>query len=289
MFRNLKYMTIKELNLYLTNILNKAKENPNIAFFLIQHFENISNKLKFIEQQDKESLHSNEIINALNEYMDGKPLSKIIGKTLFYNHEFIVNNNVFSPRLETELLVELAINKIKEHNISALNVADICCGTGVIGLSIKSELPSINLYQSDIDENAYFNTLENAKKLELESNVNLSPNLEYYYKSNISLDVIISNPPYIAINDINVGKNVNKYDPLISLYCADNGLMVYKTIIQQSLKVINKNSFLMIFEIGFNQGDVLTNYVKNIYPDVKIEIIKDYANLDRILVITKNW
>lgn len=282
-------MTIKELNLYLTNILNNAEQNPNIAFFLIQHFENISDKLQFIEQQDKESIHSNEIINALNEYIDGKPLSKIIGKTQFCNLEFIVNNNVFSPRLETELLVELAINKIKEHNSSSLNVADICCGTGVIGLSIKSKIPGINLYQSDIDENAYFNTLENAKKLNLESNVNLSPNLEFYYKSNILLDVIISNPPYISINDINVGKNVNKYDPLTSLYCADNGLIVYKTIIQQSLKVINKNSFLIIFEIGFNQGEILTNYVKNIYPDAKIEIIKDYANLDRILVITKNW
>lgn len=282
-------MTIKELNLYLISNLNKANQNLNVAFFLIQHFENISDKLQFIEQQNNESIHSNEIINALNEYIEGKPLSKIVGKTSFCNLEFIVNDNVFSPRIETELLVDVAINKIKEHNIKELNVADICCGTGVIGLSIKSKLPSINLYQSDIDENAYFNTLENAKKLQLESNINLSPNLEYYYKSNVTLDVIISNPPYIAINDIHVDRNVNKYDPLIALYCADNGLMVYKTIIQQSLKVINQNSFLIIFEIGFDQGEVLTNYVKNIYPTANVEIIKDYSNLDRMLVITKNW
>ena len=159
----------------------------------------------------------------------------------------------------------------------------------MIGLSIKSRINDIEMYQSDIDENAYFNTVKNSEQLNIKTNINLSPNLKYYYKTNTKLDVIVSNPPYISIGDIHVGNNVNKYDPLMALYCGDNGLMVYKAILQQSLNVLNQDSFLIIFEIGYNQAEAISSFASNIYKDINIEIIKDYSGLDRILVISKNW
>ena len=284
-------MTLKELNLMLLEMLKKANENENIAYFLLEHFLHYKNKLDIIEHQNDEINDSQKILEAANDYINGKPLSKITNKTHFYGLDFIVDNNVFSPRLETELLVEIAIKKIQEKIIKTnkLNIADVCCGTGVIGLSIKSRINDIEMYQSDIDENAYFNTVKNSEQLNIKTNINLSPNLEYYYKTNTKLDVIISNPPYISIGDINVGNNVNKYDPLMALYCGDNGLMVYKAILQQSLNVLNQDSFLIIFEIGYNQAEAISSFASNIYKDINIEIIKDYSGLDRILVISKNW
>lgn len=283
-------MTLKELNLMLLEMLKKANENENIAYFLLEHFLHYKNKLDIIEHQNDEINDSQKILEAANDYINGKPLSKITNKTHFYGLDFIVDNNVFSPRLETELLVEIAIKKIQEKIIKTnkLNIADVCCGTGVIGLSIKSRINDIEMYQSDIDENAYFNTVKNSEQLNIKTNINLSPNLEYYYKTNTKLDVIISNPPYISIGDINVGNNVNKYDPLMALYCGDNGLMVYKAILQQSLNVLNQDSFLIIFEIGYNQAEAISSFASNIYKDINIEIIKDYSGLDRILVISKN-
>ena len=284
-------MTLKELNLMLLEMLKKAKENENIAYFLLEHFLHYKNKLDIIEHQNDEINNFQKILEAANDYINGKPLSKITNKVHFYGLDFIVDNNVFSPRLETELLVEIAIKKIQEKLIKTnkLNIADVCCGTGVIGLSIKSRINNIEMYQSDIDENAYFNTVKNSEQLNIKTNINLSPNLEYYYKTNTKLDVIISNPPYISIGDINVGNNVNKYDPLIALYCGDNGLMVYKAILQQSLNVLNQDSFLIIFEIGYNQAETISSFARNIYKNINIEIIKDYSGLDRILVISKNW
>ena len=284
-------MTLKELNLMLLEMLKKAKENENIAYFLLEHFLHYKNKLDIIEHQNDEINNFQKILEAANDYINGKPLSKITNKVHFYGLDFIVDNNVFSPRLETELLVEIAIKKIQEKLIKTnkLNIADVCCGTGVIGLSIKSRINDIEMYQSDIDENAYFNTVKNSEQLNIKTNINLSPNLEYYYKTNTKLDVIISNPPYISIGDINVGNNVNKYDPLIALYCGDNGLMVYKAILQQSLNVLNQDSFLIIFEIGYNQAETISSFARNIYKNINIEIIKDYSGLDRILVISKNW
>ncbi len=284
-------MTLKELNLMLLEMLKKAKENENIAYFLLEHFLHYKNKLDIIEHQNDEINNFQKILEAANYYINGKPLSKITNKVHFYGLDFIVDNNVFSPRLETELLVEIAIKKIQEKLIKTnkLNIADVCCGTGVIGLSIKSRINNIEMYQSDIDENAYFNTVKNSEQLNIKTNINLSPNLEYYYKTNTKLDVIISNPPYISIGDINVGNNVNKYDPLIALYCGDNGLMVYKAILQQSLNVLNQDSFLIIFEIGYNQAETISSFARNIYKNINIEIIKDYSGLDRILVISKNW
>ena len=284
-------MTLKELNLMLLEMLKKAKENENIAYFLLEHFLHYKNKLDIIEHQNDEINNFQKILEAANDYINGKPLSKITNKVHFYGLDFIVDNNVFSPRLETELLVEIAIKKIQEKLIKTnkLNIADVCCGTGVIGLSIKSRINDIEMYQSDIDENAYFNTVKNSEQLNIKTNINLSPNLEYYYKTNTKLDVIISNPPYISIGDINVGNNVNKYEPLIALYCGDNGLMVYKAILQQSLNVLNQDSFLIIFEIGYNQAETISSFARNIYKNINIEIIKDYSGLDRILVISKNW
>ena len=81
---------------------------------------------------------------------------------------------------------------------------------------------------------------------------------------------------------------MNLYDPLISLYCGDNGLMVYKSILQQSKYVLNQDSFLIIFEIGYNQSSQLIQYINELYTDVNIDIIKDYSGHDRILVIEKN-
>lgn len=284
-------MTLKELNLMLIEMLKKANENENIAYFLLEHFLHYKNKLDIIEHQNDEINDCQKILVAANDYIKGKPLSKITNKTHFYGLDFIVDNNVFSPRLETELLVEIAIKKIQEKIIKTnkLNIADVCCGTGVIGLSIKSRINDIEMYQSDIDENAYFNTVKNSEQLNIKTNINLSPNLEYYYKTNTKLDVIVSNPPYISIGDIHVGNNVNKYDPLMALYCGDNGLMVYKAILQQSLNVLNQDSFLIIFEIGYNQAEAISSFASNIYKDINIEIIKDYSGLDRILVISKNW
>ncbi len=284
-------MVLKDLINQIKNSLKEANENENIAYFIVEHFLNFNNKLEILENLNIDINNSDLIVNAINDYINGKPLSKIINKIHFFNHDFIVDNNVFSPRLETELLVELSIKKISEKllKVKSLNVADICCGTGIIGLSVKSKINNINMYQSDIDENAYSNTIKNANKLNINTIVNLSPNLEYYYKSNIKLDVIISNPPYISINDINVGKNVNKYDPLISLYCGDDGLMVYKSILQQSKFVLNQDSFLIIFEIGYNQANQLIEYINNLYTNINIEVIKDYSGHDRILLIDKNW
>lgn len=284
-------MTLKELNLMLLEMLKKANENENIAYFLLEHFLHYKNKLDIIEHQNDEINDCQKILEAANDYINGKPLSKITNKAHFYGLDFIVDNNVFSPRLETELLVEIAIKKIQEKLIKTnkLNIADVCCGTGVIGLSIKSRINDIEMYQSDIDENAYFNTVKNSEQLNIKTNINLSPNLEYYYKTNTKLDVIVSNPPYISIGDIHVGNNVNKYDPLMALYCGDNGLMVYKAILQQSLNVLNQDSFLIIFEIGYNQAEAISSFASNIYKDINIEIIKDYSGLDRILVISKNW
>lgn len=284
-------MKLRDLDLLLRNKLNDANQNQNVSFFLLQSFCGYKDKLDIINHQYDEIDNYLDIEKALEEYLNGKPLSKITGKCMFYGLEFQVNKNVFSPRLETELLVEIACKKINKClSNKILNVADICCGTGIIGLSIKNEFKNkIKMYLSDINEAAYFNTLENANKLNLDVTVNISPNLEYYYKSNIILDVIISNPPYIAINDLNIGNNVNKFDPLTALYCGDNGLIVYKTILQQSLRVLNQDKFLIVFEIGFNQAEILSDYILEIYKDVKIEVIKDYSNLDRILVISKNW
>lgn len=208
--------------------------------------------------------------------LKNEPIAYIIGKCEFMGMDFLLNNDTLIPRPDTEILVEKAIEVIKENNFK--NIIDIGTGSGAIAISLVKYC-NVNVDAIDINNNALEMAKQNAKLNDVSVN---------FIKSNIfenvkdKYDVIVSNPPYIKTDVIQtLDKNVKDYEPILALDGGENGLIFYKEITNNAYKYLNNGGYLM-FEIGYDQAEEVKNIMlnNNFY---NIKVVKDLAGLDRVI------
>lgn len=227
-------------------------------------------------------LKDKDLDTALKELESGIPVQYIAGNTNFYGYDFKVNRNTLIPRFETELLVEKTYNYIKKYfNKDNIKILDIGTGSGCIAITLNKLLNSCDITGIDISSEA----LEVAKENNIINNTNVKF-IESDIFSNVSdkYDVIISNPPYISYDDIEVMDIVKNNEPHLALYAKDNGLYFYDKIIKDSSKYLN-DKFIMAFEIGYKQGKDITKIVNKYYKDINMSVEKDYSGRDRFVFI----
>lgn len=257
----------------LINLLEKKGIEKESVILLITEKLNIS-KYDFYLSLDKE-LDSN-IIDDINQLENNVPVQYILGYTYFYKYKFKVNKNVLIPRFDTEVLIEQAIKIIKEKDNP--KVIDIGTGSGCIAITLKKEIPSLNIYASDISKEA----LEVAKDNAILNNVNISFfNNDLLNNISSKYDIIISNPPYIAYSE-DIMDLVKNNEPSLALFSPNEGLYHYDQILKQSKERLN-NKGIIIFEIPSGRDEEIKNLVLKYYNNY--EIIKDYNNLSRVLII----
>lgn len=235
-------------------------------------------------------LHKNDNIRDLHRYysyldrfLGGEPVEYIIGKTSFFGNEFFVDNRVLIPRQESEEVVDFAIRKIEEYFPNKkLTVADVCCGSGIMGISLAKKCNVNHSYFVDISKDAIDVTNINLVKNNVLGQTFCGDCLEPLISNNIKVDVLISNPPYV-LKDESVDKSVLEYEPHIALF-ADEDFSIYKRIIS-NLEKIKNNSLLTVFEIGLNTRKVLEAYLNDTFPNYQFEFAKDMNGKERILYI----
>lgn len=261
--------------------------DPSVINLLLEHVLGLSNQeilMKNILDLDEDK--TSRFFSLLEEYLKNeRPIQYILGYTYFYKRKFIVNKNVLIPRFETEELVYHALKIIKENDYK--NIADIGSGSGNINITLKLENENLNIMGLDISKDALDVSKENAFNLNANINYYESDLLSYLINNDIKVDLIISNPPYIDINDNEVDDIVRNNEPSLALFASDNGLYNYKKIIDDSKKVLNKKGSIL-FEIGYTQGNILKEYALNKYQNIEVKIIKDIDKKDRILFIKFN-
>ena len=205
------------------------------------------------------------LLHSMNMIIDDYPIDYLINKKNFYGKDFYVDENVLIPRPETEELVDWLINDNLDIN-DQKNVIDLCSGSGCIGISLDINNKYLNVTLSDVSTNALKvceinkkNLNSNVKIIQLDLNSTSTFNKEY--------DIIISNPPYISLDELNqIGKNV-RYEPKIALFAPkDEPLHFYKKILEFASKNLSKNGVIYLeinpnFISEFNQ--LLTNYTIN--------------------------
>ena len=196
---------------------------------------------------------------AIKRRIKREPVAYIIGKKEFWSQDFRVNNSTLIPRPESELLIYKLVSYFKNRRI---NILDIGTGSGCILLSLLKELPLARGIGIDISSKAVKTAKSNSKKLNL------------FYRSKFKVvdidnfnigryDLIVSNPPYIALKDIkNLSKDILNYEPLIALKGGYDGLDLIKEVIYKS-KYLLKNNGLLGIEIGTNQYLKVLNILKN--------------------------
>lgn len=253
--------------------INSNIEKEAIELLIMERL-NIS-RYELILSLDKE-INSN-ILNDIQLLKQGLPVQYILGYAYFYKSKFKVNPNVLIPRFDTEVLIDETLKVIDSKN-KLIDIVDIGTGSGCIAITLKKERPSINIDAIDISKEA----LEVAKSNALINEVNINfINNDLLYNINKKYDIIVSNPPYIGIND-NIENLVKNNEPHLALFSDNKGLYHYEQILIQS-KFNLKEDGIILFEIPSNRDDEIIELVNKYYSNFKI--IKDYNKLSRVLII----
>lgn len=261
-----KYQHSNYTKLILAEILNI---NPLELYNHLQ--DEVSND---IEKKYKEA------ILALKE---NKPIQYILGNVNFYGLKFEINSNVLIPRFETEELVENTIKYIKQLFTEPVDIIDLGCGSGVIGLTLEKKVSTKSVDLIDISTKALEITNKNCGNLNSKANIIKSDMFENVDKK---YDVIISNPPYIK-EDEEIEDIVKNNEPHIALYAGKDGLDYYRKILS-NVKKHMKEKCLIAFEIGMTQAEEITRIAKKELPECSVEVKKDLSGKDRMLFIFKN-
>ena len=212
---------------------------------------------------------------------NGEPLQYILGWAAFYGHKFVVGDGVFIPRFDSEAMVERAI-AILESRTGQLEVLDLCCGSGAIGLSIAAELPNVRLTLLDSEPTPLKYAALNTEALNLSSRVAIvSTNAlgEFPAEWHNRFDLIIANPPYIPASEISaLPVDVREGDPLSALTDGGDGLSFYRTWALTLPNILNDNG-IFLTEIGDGALDQVTEILSVNF--MVINVINDCSGNQR--------
>ena len=290
-------MTIREV---LTNIRERL-QNAGIEDFEYESWAFLDwklhiNRAEFYMNPDgkvKEELLE-ELERVLKQREQRVPLQYLMGECEFMGYDFYVDARVLIPRQDTECLVELAVESIREkkvklgqeyseadhgENVSKVKVLDLCTGSGCIGISVAKLCPDTEVTLADISEGALSVAKKNADNLGADVTLirgNLFENIEGRF------DYILSNPPYIPSEVIEgLMPEVKEHEPRLALDGEVDGLSFYRKIINEAPDYLNPEGRIY-FEIGAEQGkDLIRLMDERGFSEVKVH--KDLAGLDRIV------
>ena len=211
----------------------------------------------------------------------GEPIAYLVGKRGFHDIELYVAPGVLIPRPETEILVEIALREIQTLNRPA-NILDLGTGSGAIALAIAHSAPQTIVHATDQSLEALAIAKMNAQQLGLSDRVQFAQGSWYEaLKEVIQFDVILSNPPYIALGDSHLSAGDLRFEPALALSDGGGGLSCLETIISQVDPYL-KPGGLVAVEHGFDQSDAVVDLMKAAQLQ-EIQVHRDLAGYFRVV------
>lgn len=228
---------------------------------------------------------STKLEQNIQKRLEGMPLDKILGRKGFYKYDFTVSEDVLSPRPDTEILLESALEIAHANQFQ--NVLELGVGSGCILLSIACEILHIQCVGIDISSKALNIARQNAQRLNVDNRCRLI--CKSWFDDDLvetfgmRFDMVVSNPPYIKTGDISkLDVSVQKYDPFIALDGGKDGLKHYARIAEIAPKLLKKGGYILL-EIGFGQSEDVCRIFET--AGLKhIKTLRDLADIERVLV-----
>ena len=221
---------------------------------------------------------------------ENEPVAYLVGRTEFYSLEIKVNRDCLIPRPETELLAERAIEFLRKR-AGRQYVCDLCTGSGCVAVAVAKGVKDIAIIATDICDAALSVAAENVNHHDLAGKIKLlcgdlfAPVIEGLDETRF--DLIVSNPPYISTREYEkLDKNVKDYEPKKALHAGEEGLDVYRRIIEGADSHLKGDGALML-EIGYAQGAAIRDLLKEAGCFSEIIIEKDFSNNDRVVTAIK--
>ncbi len=224
----------------------------------------------------------------------GVPLAYLTNHKEFYGLDFLVNRRVLVPRPETELIVDLALKEIQKTQNSTATVIDIGTGSGCIPIALGENVcrNTINFLATDISGPALRvakkNTTRHAVPIDFLHGSLLEPVIKKYpqlLKEKNNHLIITANLPYLTKAQRDAEPTI-QYEPESAFVAADDGLQLYKELLQQIKKFCSPEKHTTaFFEIDPSQSAALSSYTRTLSPSAVVQVHKDLAKRDRVLEV----
>ena len=211
----------------------------------------------------------------------GEPVAYLVGERGFWRYRFHAAPGVLIPRPDTELLVEWALERLPPT--ACWRVLDLGTGTGAIGLSIAAERPKAEVHVVDRSEVAIRLAARNRAFLAEQGaavTVGLWQGDWLEAIAATSVDLIVSNPPYIAAEDPHLAQGDVRHEPVEALVAADAGLADYQRIVRQARGALRPDGWLLL-EHGFEQAAAVADLLREAGFEA-IETRRDVAGHPRV-------
>lgn len=265
----------------------KIKDVLRKGYLLLGSLLEVEEILSYILNVDRNYLYLHEdeeiaernlkkIREVVERRREGVPLSYILKKASFMGLNFYVDERVFLPRKETELLVEEIIGFIKGSKKKKLFMLDVGTGSCCIPISVFYYTRRTKTIAIDRSFSALEVAERNIERYSLKDDILLVCG-DLFSPLNKKFDIVVSNPPYVSVADYCRVSEEVKREPVEALVAGKDGLDIIKVLIEEGRKFILPDGIL-IFEIGYNQEEV----VRSIYPCV---VKKDYSGIPRYAIV----
>ncbi len=227
-----------------------------------------------------------KISHIVEKRLENYPLQYLLGTIEFMCIDFLISPGVLIPRPETELVVQTALKLTEQNNY--IDLLDLCCGSGVIGLSIARMNKHVNVCLSDISPKAVALAKKNSKKLRLSRRTRFyTGDLFSALSPSRRFDLIVSNPPYVPHNRISRLQKEILYEPVYALDGGKKGMEIITRIIGQAHKFLRKNGILVM-----EHDDTQKKYLEKICTGSKpagleyVETANDLSGLPRFSIFS---
>ena len=219
----------------------------------------------------------NNLIAIIHQREVRYPLQYILGEWDFYGRSYKVGPGVLIPRADTETVIEVALEYLKEKQNP--RILDLCAGSGCIGITLAKEKADSDVLMIEKHMEAFRYALENLGKNQAVNAKAMMGDIFDSTGADERYDLIVSNPPYIPQSEMKDTSPEVKFEPETALIAQDDGMEFYKAITDNYSGSIKKGGMLL-FEVGINESEKVAEILKNAgFTDIKIK--KDLGGIDR--------
>jgi release factor glutamine methyltransferase len=222
-----------------------------------------------------------------------EPIAYITGRKEFRKLTFTVTPEVLIPRPETEILVEVVLEKcnLLKDIKNPLRILELGTGSGIIATSLAHEIDNVAIVASDSVYETIILARKNARMYKLDKKINFFVG---YFTHALKItgeeqyfDCIVSNPPYLSENDLhNTIPEIRDYEPRSALYGGSDGLACYRDLLKDVHRLLDDDRFLLL-EIGSDQSNAIIDIIQKTKHYSEITIVKDLSGSDRVISAKK--
>lgn len=229
---------------------------------------------------------SEPLFNAIARRLSGEPLQYIVGEVGFFRETYLVSPDCLIPRADTEILVELAVKRLK----NGADFLDLCTGSGCIAISTLKNTTNTTCRCADLSQNAFEMAKKNAKRNGVEKRLTpiladvLTAEGRDLITEGKTFDAILSNPPYVSLSAYTTLEKEIYYEPRMAFVGGgEDGGDFYRIMTPLYLPYVKEGGFIA-YEIGFDGAPIMEEVARD--NGLSLEIIKDYGANDRVAVLT---